>query len=92
MRQLRDMKGSADLDTMLPPHLSAYAELCGWNLARAHARTGDAAAMAGYLGAGNSFDHAIERFALAYADQNEKDYGTLVSAAKSGRIEVEEGV
>jgi uncharacterized protein (DUF2252 family) len=92
MRQLRDMKGSADIETMLPPHLSAYAELCGWNLARAHARTGDAAAMAGYLGSGKSFEHAIERFAVAYADQNEKDYGALVSAAKSGRIEVEEGV
>lgn len=92
MRQLRDMKGSANIETMLPPHLAAYAELCGWNLARAHARTGDAAAMAGYLGTGNSFDHAIERFAVAYADQNEKDYGALVAAAKSGRIEVEEGV
>jgi uncharacterized protein (DUF2252 family) len=92
VRQLRDMKGSADIATMLPPHLSAYSKLCGWNLARAHARTGDAAALAGYLGAGNSFDHAIERFAVAYADQNERDYGTFVSAAKSGRIEVEEGV
>jgi hypothetical protein len=77
---------------MLPRHLTAYAELCGWNLARAHARTGDAAAMAGYLGTGHSFDHAIEHFAVAYADQNEKDYGALVTAAESGRIEVEEGV
>jgi uncharacterized protein (DUF2252 family) len=92
MRQLRDMKGSADIETMLPRHLTAYAELCGWNLARAHARTGDAAAMAGYLGTGHSFDHAIEHFAVAYADQNEKDYGALVTAAESGRIEVEEGV
>ena len=86
------MKGSVEIETMLPSHLSAYAKLCGWNLARAHARTGDAAALAGYLGAGDSFDHAIERFALAYADQNEKDYGTFVSAATRGRIEVEEGV
>ena len=92
MRQLRDMKGSADIETMLPPHLTAYAQLCGWNLARAHARTGDAVALAGYLGKGNSFDHAIERFAVAYADQNEQDYEALVAAAKSGRIEVEEGV
>jgi hypothetical protein len=92
MRQLRDMKGSADIETMLPPHLTAYAGLCGWNLARAHARTGDAPAMAGYLGTGNSFDHAIERFAVAYADQNEKDYDALVLAAKSGRIEVEQGL
>src|SRR4051812_461607 len=92
IRQLRDMKGSVDIETMLPRDLSAYAALCGWNLARAHARTGDAVAMAGYLGAGNSFDHAIERFALAYADQNEKDYRALVSAAKCGRIEVEQGV
>jgi len=92
VRQLRDMKGSADIETMLPPDLIAYAELCGWNLARAHARTGDATAMAGYLGRGNSFEHAIERFAVAYADQNEKDYEALVSAAKCGRIEIEEGV
>jgi uncharacterized protein (DUF2252 family) len=92
VRQLRDMKGSADIETMLPPHLTAYAELCGWNLARAHARTGDAAAMAGYVGNGNAFDRAIERFAVAYADQNEKDHGALVAAARSGRIEVEEGV
>jgi len=92
MRQLRDMKGSANIERMLPLHLSAYAELCGWNLARAHARTGDAAAMAGYLGTGKSFDRAIEHFAVAYADQNEKDYGALVAAAKSGRIEVAEGV
>jgi uncharacterized protein (DUF2252 family) len=92
VRQLRDMKGSAEIETVPPPHLIAYAKLCGWNLARAHARTGDAAAMAGYLGRGNSFDHAIECFAVAYADQNEKDYGAFVSAAKSGRITVEEGV
>ena len=65
VRQLRDMKGSADLEIMLPPHLTAYARLCGWNLDRAHARTGDAAALAGYLGAGSSFDHAIESFAVA---------------------------
>jgi predicted alpha/beta hydrolase len=77
---------------MLPPQLSAYAKLCGWNLARAHARTGDAAAMAGYLGTGKSFDHAIEHFAVKYADQNEKDYGALVAAAESGRIEAEDGV
>jgi uncharacterized protein (DUF2252 family) len=92
VRQLRDGKGSADLDGMLPAHLTVYAELCGWNLARAHARTGDAAAMAGYLGTGRSFDHAIERFAVAYADQNEKDYRALFSAAEDGRIRAEEGV
>jgi uncharacterized protein (DUF2252 family) len=92
VRQLRDMKGRADITTMLPPHLSVYAELCGWNLARAHARTGDAAAMAGYLGTGHAFDHAIADFAVAYADQNEKDYQALVAAAKSGRVVVEEGV
>jgi uncharacterized protein (DUF2252 family) len=92
MRQLRDMKGSVNVETMLPRHLTAYAELCGWNLARAHARTGDAAAMAGYLGIGSSFDHAIEHFAVAYADQNETDYAALVAAAESGRIGVEEGV
>jgi uncharacterized protein (DUF2252 family) len=92
MRQLRDMKGSADIGTMLPPHLNVYAGLCGWNLARAHARTGDAAAIAGYVGTGNSFDDAIERFAVAYADQNEKDHRALVAAARCGRIEVLEGV
>jgi uncharacterized protein (DUF2252 family) len=92
MRQLRDMKGSANVETMLPPHLSAYAELCGWALARAHARTGDPAAIAGYLGTGNSFDHAIQEFAIAYADQNERDYEALLAARKSGRIEAQEGI
>jgi uncharacterized protein (DUF2252 family) len=92
MRQLRDMKGSAPVETMLPPELSAYARLCGWALARAHARAGDPAAIAGYLGTGNSFDHAIQAFAVAYADQNERDYDTLVAARKSGRIDAREDV
>ena len=92
VRQLRDMKGSANIETMLPPHLSAYAGICGSALARAHARTGDAAAIAGYLGTGTSFDQAIEHFAISYADQTERDYDALVAASESGRIEAEEGV
>jgi uncharacterized protein (DUF2252 family) len=92
VRQLRDMKGSVTIETMLPPDLSKYAQLCGSALARAHARTGDAAAIAGYIGTGNSFDQAIERFAVAYADQNEHDYDALAAAGESGRIEAQEGV
>ena len=91
-RQLRDMKGSADLEAMTPPDLIEYAELCGWVLARAHARSGDAARIAGYLGKGGVFDDAAADFAIAYADQNDRDYETLRAAARSGRIAVETGV
>ena len=86
VRQLRDMKGSADLVTMTGTDLVEYAELCGWVLARAHARSGDAAMIAGYLGKGEAFDDAITSFAVRYADQTEKDYEALWAAVRRGRI------
>ena len=68
-----------------------YGQVCGWTLARAHARSGDVVAIAGYLGSGDSFDRAIARFAETYADQNDRDYNTLGDAAVSGRIVAEMG-
>ncbi len=91
-RQLRDMKGSAMVEGMAPVTLAFYARLCGWTLARAHARSGDPIAIAGYLGGGDSFDKAITRFAERYADQNDRDYDAFAAAVKSGRIEAVEGV
>jgi uncharacterized protein (DUF2252 family) len=91
-RQLRDWKGSAEVERMLPEGLAAYGRLCGWTLARAHARSGDRIAIAAYLGRSEAFDRAIVEFAHAYADQNERDYKALQEAARSGRIEVESGV
>ena len=92
VRQLRDMKGSAAIETMLPQRLARYGELCGATLARAHARTGDAAKIAGYLGDDDTFDRALERFAVAYADQNDADYAAFTNAADEQRIAVERGV
>ena len=92
VRQLRDMKGSAEVEAMLPARLAIYAELCGATLARAHARTGNAAKITGYLGEDDTFDRALERFAVAYADQNDADYAAFVDAAEDHRIEVERGV
>src|SRR4051794_929982 len=89
IRQLWDGKGSAIVEAMDPTMLAAYARICGWTLARAHARSGDAAAIASYLGSGDSFDRAIAAFAEAYADQNDADYAALKHAACSGRIAVE---
>jgi hypothetical protein len=77
---------------MNPPTLGIYAEICGWALARAHARSGDPAAIAGYLGSGDSFDRALASFAEAYADQNERDYAALGEAVESGRIDAERGL
>ena len=91
-RQLRDMKGSADLETILPAGFALYAELCGAGLARAHARSGDAAAITGYVGTGNTFPNAIAAFAEAYADQTERDHALLAEAVRSGRLEAREGV
>jgi uncharacterized protein (DUF2252 family) len=92
VRQLRDMKGSVNLATLGGAQLRSYAELCGAALARAHARTGDAARISGYLGTGGAFVEAVTAFATAYADQNERDYEALRTAASTGRIEVAEGV
>ena len=92
VRQLRDMKGSAEIETMPPARLALYGELCGATLARAHARTGDAAKITGYLGDDDTFDRALERFAVAYADQNDADYAAFTQAADEQRIAVERGV
>ena len=86
IRQLWDGKGSAVMEAMKPSALSAYAGLCGWTLARAHARSGDAAAMSSYLGTGDKFDHAMATFAETYADQNERDYATLKHAVDSRKV------
>ncbi len=92
IRQLRDWKGSADTDHMIPESMAVYGRLCGWTLARAHARSGDRIAIAAYLGSGKSFDNAIASFSEAYADQNQRDYEALQKAAADGRIVVESGV
>jgi len=87
VRQLWDGKGSADLDTIDEGPLGLYARLCGWTLARAHARSGDRVAIAAYLGGGDAFDRAIAEFSSAYADQNERDYASMLAAVDEGRIE-----
>jgi predicted alpha/beta hydrolase len=91
-RQLRDMKGSALVEAMAPFGLTFYARVCGWTLARAHARSGDPVAMAEYLGLTDAFDKSITDFSERYADQNERDYEAFVNAVKSGRLEAVEGV
>jgi uncharacterized protein (DUF2252 family) len=91
-RQLRDMKGSALVELMAPITLAYYARLCGWTLARAHARSGDPVATAEYLGGGDAFDRSITDFCERYADQNEQDYEEFVKAVRSGRLEAVEGV
>ena len=91
-RQLRDMKGSADVESLRPVGLSFYARQCAWTLARAHARSGDPIAMAASLGKDDAFDRAITDFSERYADQNEQDYQAFVKAVRSGRLEAIEGV
>jgi len=89
MRQLRDMKFSLDISIMKPIQLSRYAEVCGWTLARAHARSGDASMIYGYMGKTDTFDRAIGTFARLYADQVEKDYKMFLNAIESGEIKAE---
>jgi uncharacterized protein CbrC (UPF0167 family) len=89
-RQFKDMKGSMDVDEASRRAMRRYAGLCGWTLARAHARSGDAAAIAGYLGSGETFDRALAEFSVAYADQNEKDYAAFIDAIDTGSIEAHE--
>jgi uncharacterized protein (DUF2252 family) len=91
-RQLRDMKGSAEVETMAPVNLSFYAGICGWTLARAHARSGDPVAIAAYLGKSDQFDRSITDFCQRYADQNELDYQAFAKAIRSGRLEAHEGL
>jgi uncharacterized protein (DUF2252 family) len=92
VRQLRDWKGSAEVAGMVPEGMRIYAEMCGWTLARAHARSGDAVAIAAYLGRGSSFDDSIAAFSAAYADRNERDHGLLRQAVASGRVEARTGL
>ena len=89
VRQLWDGKRSVEIETLPPEGLAIYGRVCGWTLARAHARSGDRIAIGSYLGKGKTFDRAIAEFSERYADQNELDYGMLADAAKSGRIEIE---
>ncbi|HEU4973592.1 MAG TPA: DUF2252 domain-containing protein [Baekduia sp.] len=91
-RQLKDWKGSFDVEGARPEGAALYGRTCGWTLARAHARSGDPIAIAAYLGRGDAFDRAIAHFAEAYADQNERDYAALLAAADAGRIAVRFGL
>jgi uncharacterized protein (DUF2252 family) len=90
-RQLREMKGSAEVEAMAPLGLGFYAGICGWTLARAHARSGDPVAIAEYLGEDDEFDRSIADFSRRYADQNERDYQAFAAAIRSGRLQVLEG-
>jgi uncharacterized protein (DUF2252 family) len=91
-RQLRDMKGSVDPELTLPAGLLLYAQLCGWTLARAHARSGDPVAIAAYLGRSDKFDRSITDFSERYADQNDLDFTEFTKAVRSGRLEATEGI
>jgi uncharacterized protein (DUF2252 family) len=91
-RQLRDMKGSAVIETMPPANLAFYARICGQTLARAHARSGDPIAIAQYLGKKDRFDQSIADFSERYADQNERDFEAFTEAIRTGRLQALEGV
>jgi uncharacterized protein (DUF2252 family) len=91
-RQLRDMKGSVEVEGMGPATLNSYAGICGWTLARAHARSGDPVAIAAYLGEDDEFDRSIGHFAERYAEQNERDYQAFAEAIRSGRLQALEGL
>jgi uncharacterized protein (DUF2252 family) len=92
IRQLWDAKGSAEIELMDTSGLEAYGRICGWTLARAHARSGDRIAIASYLGGGDAFDRAMASFAETYADQNDRDYRALQEAAASGRVRATAGI
>jgi uncharacterized protein (DUF2252 family) len=92
VRQLWDWKTSVDIETIRPLGLQLYGQMCGWTIARAHARSGDRIAIASYLGKGDVFEQALADFAVAYADLNERDYNVVVKAVRDGRINAEEGV
>jgi uncharacterized protein (DUF2252 family) len=92
LRQLRDGKGSADIETMVPTGMEAYAGICAWTLARAHACSGDRIAIAGYLGRSDRFEQALADFAETYADQNESDFHELELAERTGRIKTVRGL
>jgi len=92
VRQLWDWKRSAEVETMTPAMLGLYGELCGWTLARAHARSGDRVAVASYLGNGDGFDQALATFAERYADQNERDHAAVEAAVAGGRLAATAGL
>ena len=92
MRQLWDWKLSADIDTMEPVFLEIYGRMCGWVLARSHARSGDPVAIGSYLGSGRTFDEAMVRFSVSYADQNERDHQGVLDAIASGALEAQSGI
>ena len=92
IRQLRDWKGSADIAGMTPAGMQLWGQMCGWTLARGHARSGDRIAIASYLGKSEEFDRALVDFSIAYADQNERDYRMLQQAVASGRLAAETGI
>jgi uncharacterized protein (DUF2252 family) len=92
VRQLRDWKGSAAIEQMTSEGMAQYGRMCGWTLARAHARTGDRIAIATYLGRGTNFDRALLQFSRDYAEQNERDYAALAAAVRAGRITAEKGL
>jgi hypothetical protein len=89
-RQLRDMKMKFDLESMTKSEWLEYVLICGWTLARAHARTGDAARIGGYMGKNATFDDAIGEFAVAYADQTERDHAALLKAIRAGQVRAAE--
>ena len=91
-RQLRDMKTSAVIENMLPSGMTVYAQMCGWTLARAHARSGDPTVLSAYLGESDEFDKAVGKFSERYADQNELDYREFMAAIDSGRIQATTGL
>jgi hypothetical protein len=88
VRQLRDVKVAPLVELFSPGFMTEYARICGWTLARAHARSGEPAQIGGYLGKSDAFDKAIAAFSVAYADQSERDHATLKKAVRSGRVEV----
>ena len=92
VRQLRDWKLSAVIEAMSPRSMDVYARLCGWTLARAHARSGDRIAMSANLGNSTKFDNAIADFAETYADQNERDHAAFAAAVADGRVEAQSGL
>jgi uncharacterized protein (DUF2252 family) len=92
IRQLKDWKLSVPIEQMIPPGMRVYARMCGWTLARAHARSGDRVALAAYLGGSAKFDQAIAAFAETYADQNERDHAALQAAVKEGRVQATTGL
>jgi uncharacterized protein (DUF2252 family) len=91
-RQLRDWKYSAEIDAMNAAAMTSYGRMCGWTLARAHARTGDRIAIAAYLGGSDKFDQAVAEFAETYADQTERDHAALADAVAAGRVQAQVGI